>query len=235
MWKTKNKFLLTIRSLMISSILLVGATSLSACSHRGIKGVWDFHGEYFFELPFEHTRQFGMFDELPFLTNYSLEDMKQNIINAGYNAMIYDYEGIKRIFIVAEQNGFTSSFVIFDQNFTDSDAFWLTNHRLLVPNGEGIDGKLYYLLFPKHIASTNYDFSKKPLLDIEVFASFEYIVNFYNNNNNGRDAFLINEDTQTITFLANYVSWENLTWEADYLELIYQEIGNRNFISIDFI
>jgi|GEM_PF-5132391 len=87
-------------------------------------GIHDFSGEYFFELPFEHqiTNTKGGFF---FTSDYSLEQMAELLISAGYGATLHSMGEpehsvgeVWAILVTASANDRSYYFVIVDMNRT---------------------------------------------------------------------------------------------------------------------
>ena len=146
--------------------------------------------------------------------------MRQLIEDEGYQATIYEVEGIKRIFIVATKGDTKHYFTIWDMRQWDLNSYkryLLTDHRDSI-----FDSTWIHFLFPIHLLKTpsgDRDDSNNRLPTQQIFATFDYIANYYTQT--GKNDTEICRDTQTILF--NTIRQRTIVMQ-------FQETPDGNFI-----
>ncbi|MCL2521290.1 MAG: hypothetical protein FWE36_00345 [Erysipelotrichales bacterium] len=180
-----------------------------ACGPLTGNSVWDYYREYSFKLPFEISRS-NFTGRLQFEAEYSFDEMKALIIEAGYDVVRYDFYESTRLLISTEHNNRTVFFVIY--NFDASDI--ATNRFVL-------DSDLVRAL---HIRDFRYENSLTwPDARIMVFKNFDYVSNFYYQF--GKDV-VINQDDQTIDVRAWNINPGNGTYTIITIQFSEDEAGN---------
>ena len=206
--------------LVISSLFIV-----SSCKREKIGGMNDYYGEYYFELPFNHTVS-NTTDMLFFKTDYSIEGMNDLLNEAGYNASLHENRNVKTILISAVRNEFIYYFVIYDKNHLgNADVYTLSSATLSieidvherVPNH-------YVILAPVHILDATTDSHTK-----KAYNSFEYIANFYRAT--GKNDVVIDDANKTIIFKCE--GNPNFSWIQGMVIMQYSETGTENYLTIN--
>jgi len=113
----KNKEYWELKRLICIALILVLSVSLVGCGENFSTRRSDFHGQYSFELPFDAVGRIR--GHIWFTADYTLDEMRQFIEDAGYEATIHDFEEVRRIFITATRGAYKYYFVIWDV----SDSF----------------------------------------------------------------------------------------------------------------
>ena len=173
-------------------IFIMGCVGPRVGGPRPWTSIWDFYGEYRLTLPFEisntHFAGFHYFD-----TDYSYEQMRDALIEAGYRAEIYEFDGRRELLIRVPHEGRTALFIIgsivdefFESFFLDWPALW-------------VDRYLY--LFPTHIMRTEFEVTSPQAARVGIHLGFEYFVDFYRVGGRSTDT-TIDESAMSVTFVA---------------------------------
>ena len=183
-------------------ILVIIVFAMTACGPNTGRHIYDYYRIYHFELPFEHTVT-NRTNFLNFQSTYTIEQMRKKIENAGYTATIYNHGNDERIFITASKNGYNYYFTIHGKNNSFVLEYLSSSLVVTAPSDEPTR---YVFLFPNHIAPLGVSFSasenSEQRTTAELFASFDYIANFYRNT--GKNDVSINTEDKTITFFADF-------------------------------
>lgn len=190
-----------------------------------ISEIADYHGEYIFKIPFDH-RNPRMTSSLFFETDYSMEQMAQLIIEAGYGASLNKNGDLQTMLISAVRDVFTYYFVIFDKNYIrrihpESESYTLKNATSTIFTNlrDRREGNVYAFLAPIHILGEPDGYGVRRL-----YGSFEYIADFYRAT--GKTDFKIDEENKRIYFECEgraQFSWKQGTVVMQFIE---KESGN---------
>jgi len=201
--------------IFLSSVVLIG------CGENFSTRMTDFYSQYTFELPFDAVGRIR--GHIWFTTDYDLDEMRQMIEEAGYEATIYDVDGDRRIFIVATTGNHKHYFIIWELE----DSFVLDSHAV---NPQHIFGNNIWFLFPVHIAThTDFvrnDYGETIRASKQVFASFDYIASYYNAT--GRNDTIICYESKTILFTRVRGRIFNVVMQ-------YEETEEGNFIHVSIV
>ncbi|TCK92639.1 hypothetical protein EDC19_1791 [Natranaerovirga hydrolytica] len=205
--------------LLISSMVIV-----SSCGRIKNSGINDYYGEYYFELPFNHSVS-NTTDMLFFKTDYSMERMKELINEAGYNASLHENGNVKTILISAVKNEFTYYFVIYDKNHLgNTDVYTLSNAMSSIEmDASETVPSLYVFLAPIHILDTIADSDTK-----KIYNSFDHIAEFYRAT--GKNDVEIDDINKTITFKCE--GNPNFNWVQGMVIMQYFETETGNYLEI---
>ena len=197
----------------------------------------DFYGEAEFTLPFE-CDNFSKTDALNFNTDLSMEQMTEKVKSAGYGAVLYDFDGVKRTLITSEKNGCDYYFLIYDKSYSgaigngESDRYTLGELSESVRAGDS----LYAFLFPLHfaeISAAQNGAGADGAQSRKMHCTFNEFADFYRNS--GKDDALIDEENKTVTFACKASAEHNGTnvnWSAGDVLLSYSETEIGNFVEM---
>lgn len=108
-----NKFSVTFLIFLIIPLCI-----LASCTGLVITDeIADHYREYIFKIPFNNQNHRLSGDQLYFETDYSMEQMKQRLHEAGYDASLHQNGIVQTILISATRDEFTYYFVIFGRNY----------------------------------------------------------------------------------------------------------------------
>ena len=208
-------------------MLVIIVFAMTACGSDTGRYIYDYYGMYRFELPFDHTvtHRRGL-QSLSFQLTYSMEQMREKIENAGYTATIYEHDGNdQRMLITAPKDGYNYYFTIYGNTLERLSSSLVVT----APHGEPAT---YVFLFPNHIVPFGASFSasenSEQRTTAELFASFDYIANFYRNT--GKNDVSINTEDKTITFFAE--GHRDLNWRRGYVIMSFEDTENGSYVQI---
>lgn len=206
----------TVIFLLIFSLLII-----AGCGRIKSRGINDYYGEYFFELPFTH-RVSNRTDVLYFRAGYSMEQMNELINEAGYSASLHEKGNVKTILISVVENELTYYFVIYDKNHLgNTDTYTLSNATASITSGG--TPNLYVFLAPLHILSTTTDSNV-----IKAYDSFNHVADFYRST--GKDDAEIDDINKTITFRCE--GNPRLSWAQGRVIMHYFEAETGNYLEV---
>ena len=206
-------FMRTKKRLFVAVVFVFSALFASGCNinwpfwrvgPRPWSGVYDHYGEYRLVLPFTisntHFAGFHYFD-----TDYTYEQMKQALIDAGYEVELYEFDGAPRLLIFAEHRRGTAVFVIFDDrvwNYEWYDNIGSLRFAVAAP-----------IMEPVHIADMSTSFWEDDVFGMRIFKPFDYVAAFYKRA--ARNV-VVDDVNMTITFVHNsHGSITTAQWSED--------------------
>jgi len=220
MKKIRKKFIV-----IIFLGILLSQFALTACivpGGRSQSHIYDFYGEYRFDLPFAHSRTF-MTSSLFFDSEYNMTQMRDLIIEAGYGARLYNFNDIERLHIYAARDGRRYYFMI-TRLEGSAGRFMIDGSTAMISAG-GNFGGIYVFLFPNHLIDGDLwttETSKR------MNGTFEEFADFYTST--GRDNVTVNYSERTITYRCK--GQETLSWNQGYVVILWNQTENGNHVII---
>ncbi|MCL2521301.1 MAG: hypothetical protein FWE36_00400 [Erysipelotrichales bacterium] len=152
-----------IYSIIITALFILILAGPSCSNPRPGDSIYDFYGEYKFRIPFDISDT--DFDNVEgfFNTSYNFYQMKDFIMDEGYNVTLYEFEGSKRLLITTNYYDREVFFVIHDMSWNYRRSYVIESRIDLIHIQNGIR------------KNNLYDDADK----IGVFKEFEYVSNFY--------------------------------------------------------
>ena len=153
-----------------------------------VRSTIDFYGKYRFSVTIDNVTVTGRGNHV-FQTELTLEEIKESLIGQGYIAEIYNVTGSSRLFITSYQNNRKFYFMILPlRTFDVPPSFIVLLHRIVVGHGlvsRGFDpSPAIELLFPVHVEGNTVRGVLRDgiIANLQVFADFDYIANYYSSN-----------------------------------------------------
>ncbi len=225
------------------TLLLFLATLLTACiacaCTKDKKGYFDYYGEYSLELPFAHERT-SFTDVLYFTTELDIEGMAKALSEEGYTANIYDFDGVKRIWVTATKEEDSHYFLIYDKTCPvgDGEKYVLCDLSASIREKTGDNSyDTYVFLFPEY-ASEVLQFSDgviEPtiLSTRKIYCDFEEFAAFYKGT--GKEDATIDKENKTVTFPCKVSDDKevNPNWKEGKVLMRYVEKADASYVEIE--
>lgn len=223
--------------LAILLICMALSVSFAACKlddSLDKAAIYDYYREYCYELPFSYqnpTASSGTY----FSSSLNLEQMADEINKTDDEAILYDIEGAKRVFITVKRGVYSYYFIIYDAIFNSSTDNAEGRYFLRDASREYVvqttqDDECYVFLFPDHL-SASIDSAK-----VKMYCTFDEFANFYQTT--GKSDTQIDIENKTVIFMcagSTEKNGVNVNWARGKILLQYVEDIDGNYVNISKI